>query len=333
MRQIEYLSPSSISVWEQDREQFFQQYLADERPPREPQNAPMAIGSAFDAYVKSYIHEALFGKNHVDSNKFKFDTIFEAQVEKQCRDQAKVHGKYCFEQYKSSGALGDLFLELQSSVSEPRMEFEVRGIVQGYREGLESEIQGVTLLGKPDVSYISAEGCLVILDFKVNNFYGKNKISPAAHYIRLRGAGRTNYGGHKDMFMVDHKGIKINCATTLETYKPDWAQQLSIYAWLLGGGIGGDFIIAIDQVLCAPNPGSLPIIKVAEHRSLINSDWQKKIFSRIIDVWEIVHSKHIFRDMSEVDSIERCRILDGKLFESKSPQDEWFDKITKKSRF
>ena len=60
MRQPEYLSPTSIGLWQKDRQEFYLYYLADHRPPRIAQNEPMAIGAAFDAYIKSYLHEMLF---------------------------------------------------------------------------------------------------------------------------------------------------------------------------------------------------------------------------------------------------------------------------------
>lgn len=331
-RTIEYLSPTSIALFEKDKEEFYINYISDNRPPRDPQNNAMSIGSAFDAYVKSYLHESLFGKDHGNAGKFSFNTIFESQVEAQNRDLARVHGKYCFEQYKASGALADLFLELQSSSSEPRMEFEVRGVVNHYREGSETIIDDVTLLGKPDVSYVSKDGALVILDFKVNGFYSKRNTSPVAHYIRLRGAGKTNYGAHKDAFAIDYKGMKINCATTLDVVKLDWAKQLSIYAWILGGGVGGDFIIAVDQIICNPVEGALPTIKVAEHRSKINSEFQKKFFSKIVEIWACTHSGHFFTEVSLEDSIERCNTLDGRLF-GNVIEDDWFHEVTKKRSY
>ena len=60
MRMPEYLSPTSLNVWKRDQEQFYLQYLAEKRPPREPQTQPMAVGAAFDAYVKSYLYNRYY---------------------------------------------------------------------------------------------------------------------------------------------------------------------------------------------------------------------------------------------------------------------------------
>ena len=94
MRQPKFLSPSSIGKWNDDREEYYLRYLADNRPPKMAQTLPMSIGSAFDAYTKSYISERLFGKDA--RPEFNFSAIFEKQVESQNRDWAKKHGKHAF---------------------------------------------------------------------------------------------------------------------------------------------------------------------------------------------------------------------------------------------
>src|SRR4051812_28236093 len=114
MRNLQHLSPSSIGIYEKSPDEFYIQYLADIRAPRMAQLPVMAIGSAFDAYVKSFLVEALFGKNH--DPKFNLLTIFEAQVEPQNRDYCFEAGKYLFDCYKKCGALSDLMLELQASL-------------------------------------------------------------------------------------------------------------------------------------------------------------------------------------------------------------------------
>ncbi len=322
---LEYLSPTSLGIYYEDPERFYRQYMSVNKMPRDPQTQPMSIGSAFDAYVKSYLHECLYGKNN--DPKFAFDAIFNAQVEEHNRKWARDHGKYCFEQYKSSGALADLMLEL-SNGSDQRFEFEVRGTVNGYREGNSVEIAGVTLLGKPDVSFITSEGAHVILDFKVNGYC--SKASPAPGYVRMRGAGRTNFGHHKNAFPMKENGILINVASTLETIKEDWANQLAIYGWLCGQPVGSDFIVAIDQLACVSSSVGLPTIRVAEHRIKISPEHQMKVFNRCCELWDIVHSDHFFRDMSLEDSIARCQLLDA--MSSVMIEDEWFNSVTRRNR-
>lgn len=330
MRKIEYLSPSSIGVFEEDLDEFYMRYLADERPPRDPQTQPMAIGSAFDAFVKAYLHEALFGKGN--DPKYELQTIFEAQVDPRHRDWAWQHGPYVFEQYKQAGALADLMLELKAAQSDPRFEFEVKGAVHGYREGLETSIGNVTFLGKPDVHYINQEGCHVILDFKVTGYCAQRTQSPMAGYIRLRSAGRTNHGQHKNCFPMKHKGMEININSYLEDHDRKWARQLAIYAWLTGSAVGEDFLVGIDQLSCSPNPGGLPSIRVAEHRTRVSNVFQWRVFNRAAEIWEIVHSDHLFRHMTKLASQEHATTLDRQSRELNgkgSTHDQWFAKRTR----
>lgn len=312
MRKIEYLSPTGLKLYENDPEKFFMNYLADVRPPRDPQTQPMAIGSAFDAYVKSYLHEKLFGKSN--DPKYAFQALFEAQVEQQWRDWAIQHGKYVFEQYNQAGCLADLMLELSKASSEPRFEFEIKGAINGYREGVSSEIAEVVLLGKPDVHYISSEGQSVVLDFKVNGYCSKKGPSPLSGYLRMRSAGKTMHGMHKECVPMRVGGMVINVATYMETLGItglDWANQLSIYGWLLGEPVGSEFVVAIDQIVCDASKGVLPSIRVAEHRCRVSTSHQRKLFSRAVEVWDLSHSNHFFRDLSLEDSIAKCELLNA----------------------
>jgi hypothetical protein len=329
MREIKYLSPTSFALFNQDVESFYQRYLSDSPPPRDPQLQVMSVGSSTDAYIKSYLHEKLFGKNHPDAAKFEFDTLFNSQVEPYNRDWARIHGKYCFEQYRSSGCLADIMLDLQSSASDPRFEFDVMGTIHGYREGIEKVIGEVVIMGKPDCSFVNKEGATVTLDWKVNGYLSQRKTYPKAGYIKLRGGNRLDHGSHKDCFVIIDRGIKINCATTLDTVDKDWSTQISCYSWLLGSPVGSDFIAAIDQFCCSPVSGGLPEIKIAQHRAKVSSEFQHKTFNRLHEVWEIVRSNHIFRDRSLEDSIEKCKLLDGTAF-GNMIEDEWFQKITEK---
>ena len=310
MRKIEYLSPSSIQKFEEGLENFYLQYLAEDRPPREPQTQPMSIGSAFDAYAKSFFHHAIFGKNHADSGRFEFDTIFEAQVEEQHRDWARLHGKNCFEQYRSSGALFNLLTELQAARSDPKFEFDVRGAVNGYRDGLKTTLGEVTLLGKPDAAFTNRDGTHIILDFKVNGWCSNYPVSPMPGYVELRNSLGKRCGMHKDCSPYEVGSLTINIGTFLEHHKPDWARQLSIYSWLMGEPIGSDAIMAIDQIVCKPAPGGFPTIRVAEHRLRVHGSYQHRVFDRACEIWEIVQSDHIFRDLTLEESKGRCELLD-----------------------
>lgn len=301
MRIPKYLSPTSLGQWEKDQEEFYLQYLADKRPPRIPQTQPMAVGAAFDAYIKSYYHSVLF--NTVDP-RFEFETIFETQVDPHNRDWARTAGKYVFECYKTSGALSDLLGELQKSQSTPRFEFS-----------LQEEFRGVPLLGKPDLHFVHHSGNEIILDWKVNGFCSKYNKSPNRGYLRVRDGwvgppSRNANAVHKDAFAMNHSGVIINIAENLETINREWATQLCTYAWLCGAEIGSEFVVAIDQIVAKPDLPDRPKLRIAEHRCLVSPDYQRTAMARYSELWEIVNSNHIFRELSFEESATRCQTLD-----------------------
>ena len=98
---IEYISFSALNVFRSSPEKYFLQYICTERPPRQPQTLPMAMGSAFDAYIKTYLLRKI-GKDAV------FDDLFESHVEPQNRDGALEWGGRLFASYRKSGALDAL---------------------------------------------------------------------------------------------------------------------------------------------------------------------------------------------------------------------------------
>lgn len=322
---MKYLSPTSLSAYLGDKDAFYLSYMADQRPPRVPQTQPMSIGSSFDAYVKAYLYEKLKLGNDPTYN---FDNLFKTQVEAHNRDWALLHGNHAFECYKKSGALVDLLLELSRAVGKPRFEFDVTGIVNGY---IGTEQRSVMLKGKPDVFYINSFGAKVILDFKVNGYCSNSSVSPMSGYVRLRSAADTQPKTHKDAYIMSLHGVQTNVAVYLELLNEDWARQLCFYAWLCGCDVGEEFIVAIDQLACAPG-GEYPVIRVAEHRLRVSQEFQQQTFEQAVSAMDVVTSEHYFRDLSLEESKARCRMLDGMASSLKgegNSNDAWFSKVTR----
>jgi len=316
MRQVYYLSPTSISTWRRNKEEFYLQYLADYRPKRIPQTMPMSIGSAFDAYTKSWLHEILFGKGY--DPKFEFKALFEAQVEFQNRDWALVNGKHAFECYKYSGALDSLLAELHTAIGKPRFELEIKGVVDEHREGVTKNLGGVCFLGKPDLFYINKHGTCVILDWKVNGWLSNYPKRPLRGYVKKRkwiGPKLQDWGTlpqHPEAIIQLFGGQLINVALYLETVESDWSRQLAIYSWLCGSDIGQEFIACIDQLACdaRDKTRNFPDVEIYEHRLRVSSNHQWKVYAEAEEIWECVQSKHIFRDMSKEESDQKCRVLE-----------------------
>lgn len=292
MRIPNYLSPSAIFCWQDDREEYYRRYLSDNKKPRFPQNEPMAIGSSFDAIVKSYLYTRFYG-NDCDGLYDKRQ-LFEKQVEENLWESAWKDGNKIFDAYKSCGALADLILEISRAIGEPHFEFD-----------LHDEIDGIPMLGKPDCFFISETGTKVIVDFKVNGCAATRLKSPGKGYIKLREQGKIDKV-HRDCAIVNHCGVTINAAVYLEEVDKKWGRQLSAYSWLLGEPVGSEnWIASIDQI-CGP----MSRLRFATHRCRVSSAFNSQFFAVAKDLWEIVKSKWIFRDMSESDSAKLCSLLD-----------------------
>lgn len=325
MREVKYLSPTSIQVWERDRREFYLQYLADNRPPRMPQNKAMAIGAAFDAYIKAYLTSALFGKESKDT--FDLTNLFEAQVEKHNRTWAWEHGKYAFETYKSSGALADLMLELQGSTDTPRFEMTIENrVAHSLVAG------GVPFLGKPDIYYTKrGSQQKIIHDWKVNGYMSAKTTSPKKGYVELYDAGvRRGFHAKAMPMMVD--GLYVNVGSPLESVDLGWATQTAIYAWILGEGVGSKFLVGIHQLCCRagdPEGVTKPVIRVAAHRNYISPAFQESLMARCAEIWRRIEKGLIF----DQDNEETCVALDQyyKIYENtdNNPDSDWFNEVTR----
>ena len=263
----------------------------------------MAMGSGFDARVKSAIHSAVFGEAATKGSPYEFESIFEKQVEPHVRDVVSERSLDLFNQYVECGAYGELLGDIVQSPFAPEMEFEAKG-----------EIEGVPLLGKPDLRYITKDYLHVIADWKVNGSMSKTGASPVQGYKRCLDYGsNTNGKCHKKYRPLQFKSLEINEAY-LEEFEADWADQLAIYSWLLGEPIGcEDFVIRMEQVACRPvKDRPLPRAKFATHMSRISKEHQEKLLARVKMCWDTVVSGHIFTDLSREESDAMCEMLDGK---------------------
>ncbi len=318
MRKLQYLSPTSLRLWYENRERFYMEYLCESRAKREPQTPPMAVGSAFDAYVKSDLHKQLIN----DGNKaFEFDTIFNAQVEEHNREEAKVAGKIVYDKYHEHGALLDVLTDLRKGVGKPRFE----ATVEGFVECVSVKIGAVPLLGKPDIYFYTENGARIIFDWKVTGYYATRNYSPKKGYVNCLPKDPKKPKGkqpHKDAFVMEHDGFPINVAHPLNEVDPAWAAQLSMYAWLLGEPVGSKFIVAIDEIVCGKDWMGNREIRIAQHRSLVTPEFQYDLFAKAHDAWYAIQAGHIFDEVSLEESEARCRMLDQRMAMENGPQTE-----------
>lgn len=330
MRLPTYLSYSSMSLFEMDTPEFYLKYLADTRPARQPQTGPMCVGSAFDARVKSALHEALYGKG-VDPV-YELRTLFEDQVEPQNRDFAWEAGAYCFEAYKKSGSYDELLALLKKSVEEPRFECKLTGT-----------IGGAPFLGKPDCRFVLDFGSgqiSIVLDWKVKGFCGKHAASPTKGYALCRDgfkgkASRSHNKSHKMYMPFQFRGMEIN-RDYMENCSQSYADQCSLYGWLLGEPIGGDTIVWIDELCSKPTDKEYPTLRVSNYRSRVKPSYQEQLVERVSACWTAVTSGHIFTDMSREENDDYIEMLDTiavGLASDGSSEENWYSEITRPQIF
>mgnify|MGYP001176766556 FL=1 len=289
---IKYISPSSLSAFYNDRTSFYLERLSPNKLPRLPQTNHMSVGSAFDAYVKSYLVGTIYGNSYPE---FEFDTLFEAQVEKQNRDYANKWGEKLFKVYKDYGGLANLMMELKASDGEPRFEREINATVDG-----------IPMMGKPDLNYVlyGPEVVRIIHDWKITSV-----VSPKPHYVMARYNGnRKSPISYKDAHVENIYGIDVNIACNLEDIQPDWANQLTIYNWIDGASVGSAQIGSIDLLTDYLN---IDHGRVVSYRNRIGEQFQLNLFQRIKKMWEKIQDDWIFDDMTQEESQEYCRILDS----------------------
>ncbi len=314
MRIPEYLSYTSLTLFHTDRQEFYLKHLAECRPGRLPQTQPMSIGSGFDAYGKNAIAELIWGKGV--KPQFDFDAIFTSQVDEENRDWAKENGKYVFDCYVRSGAFADVLALIEKASEEPRMEFTVTG-----------QVNGVPLLGKPDLLIVFPDYSL-ILDWKVRSYCSKYAASPSKGYMLCRDAftgkpSKSHMQAHSGFMPHDHYGLTIN-AGCMEGCNDSYADQLSLYAWLLGEEVGSEkFVTCIEEIVA--KPATPPQLRVATHRARVSKKWQESLFARCKECWDAIINNTVFPP-------EKCEELEWAA-QNSAISDGWMNEVTRPQYF
>jgi hypothetical protein len=328
MRTPKYLSHSALKKFEDNREEYYLSYIIDERPPKIPQTQPMSVGSAFDAFVKSYMYKEIFGK--VDE-KFGFQKLFESQVEPQNRDWAIKAGAHVFACYKKSGACADLLLEMGRSTEEPVFELRLEAT-------LDKDGHVVPVLGYPDLRYTTRTGMWVIRDWKVNGYCGKSATSPKKGFVIIRdgwdpalGASRGAGRPHKQAVLEVIDGIRLNTAINLHQINPTWGDQLCMYGWMLGCEIGERFVTGIEQCVAKPNGTDYPELRFARFQSLADEKEQHNLWNRLVHCWISASTGYIFNGIagSREESDQRCKELDEFYAKSEDPNEAWLQDMSR----
>lgn len=323
MRTIKFLSPSAVMQWQQDRQEFYLRRLSESMPPKIPQTRPMSVGSAFDAYIKADLHHRVFGTG----GEFELDRLLEAQVEPHNLDWARVQGEYIFGRYKVSRAYGLLCLNLDAAGDSPRFEQTLEGTVSLGRDAVP-----VPLLGKPDLSWVTKDGELIIFDWKVNGYCSASATSPKPGFVmcedlftapkQTRGNGKP----HKDAILVGKCGVTINASDFLEKFNKDWALQLRLYGWILRPESRGVMIGAIDQLVGKSHTETFPLLRCAQHRAEISAPFSAELEQTVADIWTSIQAGHVFTDLPLDESMALCAQLDTAFEPGTDNFDQWYSR-------
>lgn len=284
MRKIEYLSPTSITLWRKDRVEFYRRYLSDQRPLYDPQTVPMLVGVCFDALVKQELVKRLIGQV---PERLSYEGLtskgIAANTLKSDADMGRALAQLAFSEYVNTGTLGVLMEAMERSPAAPQFEFTINGLVD------EKQPNGLRIKGKPDLAYSLPGGDLVILDWKCNGVAGTARTSPKPGWYRCVGAltGREKY----------------EPSEKLEDVSEEWAMQLYLYGVILGAR-AGHVAYRIEQVC-----GGVNELRFASYDCSIGVEWGARLMAEAIEIWEIIQSGWIFRDKSREESEE----LQGRL--------------------
>lgn len=322
-RKPKALSYSSVTLFEKNPEEFFLKYLAGNRPDKIPQERPAAAGSGFDACVKSSLAADLGLDTAETTNSY--PVLFKAQVEPQNREWAEPVGRHLLDEYQACGAYADL-LAILAQASD--IKFETNA---------ERMIDGVPMSGKPDCRFTLKPRdtvIRVILDWKVKGYCSKNTTSPSKGYricrdgTRWKKPSRNNGQAHDLYLATDHNGFEVS-AGSMESCNDEYADQLTLYGWLLGEEIGDDnVVVMIDELVAKPN-GERPFIRVASHRARVTKAHQQLLLERIKRCWDAIESGHIFRELSREESDARCELLDETATSLKGTGNDFFNECTR----
>jgi len=275
----------------------------------------MAAGSAFDAYVKNYIVENLYGKNHPYAEKFNLEKVLRSQVEPQNLDWATEHGLWILSEYKRIGALANLMKELAEAQDDPKFELEVQGDITFH-----GQLGAIPLLGKPDCCFKHKSGRYIIDDWKVNGYCTSKMASPKGGWIRMMDVLGKQIPPRKKVIMQTHEGILYNAGARISSA---WELQVTIYGWLLGVPYGEPFFVGIEQLL---GQGVKKPLRCASHRNLVMRDSQKDIADKIMEVWAMVTNpegeKIIFADEEAQNNLEPGTIYEKLRIEGNAYLDE-----------
>jgi hypothetical protein len=306
MRTREYLSPLQLSRWEKEPERYYLEYLADTKVGREPQTLPMAVGSAFDVFVKSSLQRR-FGRGYIPGTEAE---IMLKQVENELyrKELMEEIAPKLLTGYQVSGAYASI-CGLVGDVTTLEMEYDGKG-----------QLWGIPWVFKPDFLCRTVGSFPVVIDWKVNGYCSNSNTSPEAGYLRCTDGwqggvhSRDNGATHKLFQPMKFGDILVNGNSSMyevgQGTRSDWNTQLTIYGLGYWGVDAPPMVVGIDQLACKTVEGIGRVPRIAQHRWLVTRASVQAVKERVERMWEAINSDWVFRFMTKDESRARCDELE-----------------------
>lgn len=260
VRTIEYLSPSSLKMFESEPVNFYLRKLGPEesKPADEEQGFPAAVGTAFDAAVKLMLSSTLGLKCPPLEEMLKKVTTE--------KERACAMGYSLLVGYMACGAMSALMAEGPTGVEvHPEARF-----APGTRVPIKGQLDATLKMKK--------QKQIVIHDWKVSGANRPGEVSPRKGYARLWDSDTPGVArpAHKDY------GIPF------EEIDEHWATQLTIYGWNMGHPLK-ELLASIDEV-CVGKDGR---VRVAQFRSHVGLAFQRKVKARLVSAWARIKNNDV----------------------------------------
>lgn len=221
--------------------------------PRETETEQMALGTAFDAYIKYYLALEL-GKEKEGKNKLA--QLLSGIAESNAHVMTLGHEicRYYIAQGKLTHlmemGLTDIELIEEKHVKSPKI------------------IAGIPIFGRLDAVLKNN----VPLDWKVTGYKSTRTVSPKKAYYRRIQCGIEQPPHHE-------------VGLPLELINKDWAEQLLFYNWLMGNKL---YRGAIELIVVTPNG-----LDFCSYAANISSDFSDALFDEVTEMWDKLSSGDI----------------------------------------
>lgn len=296
-----YISPSSLMTWESDPEKWVVRYVTGVK---DQQNAAMAVGTVFDALIKSRL-EGIFlgGKGEEDWEKYAEGSL---TITGEDKDLAIIAGQQTYEQYIKSPNYGECIRFIRTG----NWQIDLTGD-KTVTMPIGPQNQLVQIKVKPDMllTKLSPDGTCqgVVLDWKVNGYYSKAGASVANGWAtkwaippsnKVDNRGKAAFldwfpGLATGLPIMDGARIPFNTAN-MELVKEDWAVQIGIYGMCYGWD-ECEWLAWIEQVAWGPRfdktdrpLGDQRVMRVGSHRYKLKLTFKDDLRKRLWRMWEAI---------------------------------------------